>query len=225
MDLPEWSWLLRLARRAERVSGLVGLASFLLAKAKQASDGVPSAIDEGEHGAEFFRAHRRDSSYQLYFRSNPWWPGELEAERGPRMEDRWAFLGGWFGLPPIVALATADGAGRRHDPSYVFMPHFSVAYATDLATRLMTEAPEFTWAKVWSRWSRVLPNVCAPTQSAGSFDDFLLRMTRWGAQREIADQHPSARAYPGFARVARELQAVESAAMTWPPLTVAHADR
>lgn len=210
MDLPEWSWLLRLARGAEQVCGFTGLASFLLAKAKQASDGVPTAIYEGRQGAEVFRCHSRDITYQRYFRANPWWPGEEEHQRGPRMEDRWSFLGGWFGLPPVLALSTSDGAGRRHDPSYVFMPLFSVAYATDLVARLMGGLDSPTWADVWARWARVLPCVTTPSQSRGSFDDFLHRVERQGADPAVGGQRVSARSYPGFSRVARDLQASES---------------
>lgn len=216
MDLPEWSWLLRLARRAEGSSGLTGLGSFLLAKAKQASDGVPTAIDDGELGAEIFGSHQRETSYQLYFRANPWWPGELEHERGPGLEARWSFLGGWFGLSPIVALATADGAGRRHDPSYVFMPQFAVAYATDLVIRLTAGLDSPTWTDLWARWSRVLPTITTPSQAEGSFEDFLRRTHRCGADPDIAGRPVSTRRYPGFRRVAQELQADAA----W-PLTVA----
>lgn len=225
MDLPEWSWLLRLVQRAERVSQLNGLASFLLAKAKQASDGIPSTIYEGDEGAEVFRTHSKDSSYQEYFRTNPWWPGEEEHERGPRMEDRWSFMGGWFGLPPIVALATSDGAGRRHDPSYVFMPHFSVAYAADVVVRLLggLEAP--CWADVWTRWDRMLPRVTAPSQAHGTFDEFLERTQRWGADRSIIERKIDPRRYPGFSRVARQLQSSDSNSvdMGW-PLTMTLSD-
>lgn len=220
MDLPEWSWFLRLAQRAERVSRLDGLASFLLAKGKQASDGVPSMVFQDERGADVFRDHSKDGSYQLYFRTNPWWPGEEESERGPRLEQRWSFLGGWFGLPPVVALSTADGAGRRHDPSYVFMPHFAVAYATDLVVRLLSGLEDPCWADVWSRWSRVLPTVTAPSQAHGTFEDFLERMRRWGSDPSIVERPITVRGYPGFARVARELQSSESKSksvdMGWP---------
>lgn len=225
MDLPEWSWLLRLARRAERTSGLIGLTSFLLAKGKQASDGVPTAIYEGELGAKTFRRHQQDESYQLYFRANPWWPGEDEHERGPRLEDRWSLLGGWFGLPPIVALATSDGAGRRHDPSYVFMPYAAVAYATDLVIRLLMGLDVPTWSDVWARWSSMLPTVITPSQADGSFEDFLRRTERWGADLAVARGRVDAERYPGFARVARDLQNSESQPhqMAW-PVTMAEGD-
>lgn len=209
LDLPEWSWLLRLARRAEQVSGLGGLTSLLLAKGKQASDGVPTAMDEGALGAETFRSLRREPSYQLYFRANPWWPGEHEHERGPRLEDRWSLLGGWFGLPPIVALSTSDGAGRRHDPAYVFMPQFAVAYATDLVTRLMAGRSAPTWGSLWARWSDLLPAVTTPSQAQGSFEDFLRRTQRFGSDPSIIERRVDAGRYPGFSRVARALQGTD----------------
>jgi len=225
MDLPEWSWLLRLVRVAERVSGLDGLASFLLAKAKQASDGVPSVVFQDERGAEVFRAHAQDDSYQRYFRTNPWWPGEEESERGLGMEDRWSFLGGWFGLPPVMALSTADGAGRRHDPSYVFMPHFAVAYATDLVVRLLPGLEAPSWADVWRRWSRMLPTVTAPSQAQGTFEDFLARTHRWGSDASIVERPLRAEGYPGFTRVTRQLQSSEPAAVDirWVTLSLADA--
>ena len=54
----------------------------------------------------------------------------------PVLVERWTFLGGWFGLPPSTALTTSDGAGLRHDPVYVFVPPFAVAYARDFVVRL-----------------------------------------------------------------------------------------
>ena len=68
LDLPEWTQLLRLVRQAERGAGIPGLASFLMAKAKQVSDAVPSVIHGGEIGLETFRAHRRS------FATWPLWP-------------------------------------------------------------------------------------------------------------------------------------------------------
>src|SRR5690606_22797644 len=142
LDLPEWSRLLRLARQAERRAAIEGLASFLLAKAKQVSDGVPTAMHEGRIGSETFAAHRTESALQRYFSANPWWPGSRGAED---LEQRWTFLGGWFGLPPAVALATADGSAWRHDPAYVFVPPFAVAYATDFVVRLARLREPATW--------------------------------------------------------------------------------
>ena len=214
LDLPEWTQLLRLVRQAERGAGIPGLASFLMAKAKQVSDAVPSVIHGGEIGLETFRAHRRDRAVVQYFSTNPWWPGraaedsseasqpEQAAENG-----RWAFLGGWFGLPPAVALATADGAARRHDPAYVFVPAFAVAYATDLVVRLAGSEP-ITWREVWERWRSLLPAVgYPPTRRNDSLTESLTRAARRGADCGIVDQRVILKAYPGFKALVRELKA------------------
>jgi hypothetical protein len=209
LDLPEWSRLIQLARQAEHLAGISGLASFLMAKAKQVSDGVPSVIHAGTLGVETFRAHRSDRALAQYFGTNPWWPGPRTHEP---MEVRWAFLGGWFALPPAVALATADGAARRHDPSYVFVPSFAVAYATDLVVRLagsgrgLPSAP--TWAELWDRWRAVVPAVgYPPTRRNDTLADSLRRTARRGADPAIVVQRVCAAAYPGFQALAQQLKA------------------
>lgn len=207
LDLPEWPELLRLVRQAERFTSIPGLASFLMAKAKQVSDAVPSVIHGGKLGAETFAFHRRDRTLAQYFGTNPWWPGAAAEEA---LEGRWAFLGGWFGLPPAVALATADGAARRHDPAYVFVPAFAVAYATDLVVRLVGQGEPVTWGQVWERWRGQMPSVgYPPTRRNDSLRDSLTRAARRGADPEIVDQRVSAEAYPGFEALARQLQVKE----------------
>lgn len=204
LDLPEWPALLRLVRQAERVACIPGLASFLMAKAKQVSDAVPSVIHGGKLGAETFAFHRRDRTIAQYFGTNPWWPGVAAEEP---LEGRWAFLGGWFGLPPAVALATADGAARRHDPAYVFVPHFAVAYAADLVVRLVGPSESPTWRQVWDRWRAQMPAIgYPPTRRNDSLLDSLTRTTKRGADPGIVDQPVSVAAYPGFEALARHLQ-------------------
>lgn len=216
LDLPEWTRLLRLARQAERVAAIPGLASFLLAKAKQVSDAVPTAIHGGKLGADTFQAHRRDRAIAQYFGTNPWWPCSAadEAFHRERAAEgcRWTFLGGWFGLPPTVALHTADGAARRHDPAYVFVPTFAVAYATDyvvrLAGRLAPSTP--TWRELWHHWGASLPAIGYPaTRRNDSLADSLARTARRGADRGIVDQPVCVAAYPGFEAVARQLESSE----------------
>ncbi len=224
LDLPEWTRLLRLASQAERAAAVPGLASFLLAKAKQVSDAVPTVIHGGKLGAETFQAHRRDRGIAHYFGTNPWWPGPSAGESvdgrmpeateldGPAKDSRWAFLGGWFGLPPAVALHTLDEAARRHDPAYVFVPSFAVAYATDyvvrLAGRFGSAAP--TWDEIWARWGASLPAVGYPaTRRHDTLADSLARAVRRGADPGIVDQPVSVSAYPGFETVARQLKTSE----------------
>lgn len=207
LDLPEWSKLIQLARQAERVASIPGLASFLMAKAKQVSDGVPTVIHGGKLGVDTFRAHRCDRALAQYFGTNPWWPGASTEEP---MEGRWAFLGGWFALPPAVALVTADGAARRHDPAYVFVPRFAVAYATDLVVRLATQAPAPTWLDLWGRWRATVPCVgYPPTRRNDSLADSLGRAARRGADLGIVGQPVSVAGYPGFQALARQLQSAE----------------
>jgi hypothetical protein len=209
LDLPEWPRLLRLSGQAERVAGIPGLASFLMAKAKQVSDAVPSVLHGGKLGFETFQAHRRDRAIAQYFGTNPWWPGS-PAQEAEAMESRWALLGGWFGLPPAIALATADGAARRHDPAYVFVPPFAVAYATDLVVRLVGLGEPPTWHDVWERWRVLLPPIgYPPTRRNESLADSLARTRRRGTDPGIVDQPVSAASYPGFESVARQLKAGE----------------
>lgn len=207
LDLPEWTALLRLVRQAERVASMPGLASFLMAKAKQVSDAVPSVMHGGKLGAETFAFHRRNPMLGQYFVTNPWWPGSTTEEP---LEGRWAFLGGWFALPPAVALATADGAARRHDPAYVFVPPFAVAYATDFVVRLVGEGEPATWRRVWDRWCGHMPAVgYPPMRRNDSLLDSLTRTAKRGADPGIVDQPVSVAAYPGFEALARQLQANE----------------
>jgi len=211
LDLPEWSQLLRIVRQAERGAGIPGLASFLMAKAKQVSDAVPSVIHGGKLGLDTFQAHRRDRALAQYFGTNPWWPGSTPQDPAEASEPdgRWAFLGGWFGLPPAVALATADGAARRHDPAYVFMPPFAVAYATDLVVRLAGPEPT-TWREVWERWRNLLPPVgYPPTRRNDTLIESLTRAARRGADCGIIDQRVIVKAYPGFKALAKQLKAGE----------------
>jgi hypothetical protein len=205
LDLPEWTQLLRLVRQAERSAGIQGLASFLMAKAKQVSDAVPSVIHGGKLGLDTFQAHRRDRGLAQYFGTNPWWPGPSGEDP---LEGRWAFLGGWFGLPPAVALATADGAARRHDPAYVFVPAFSVAYATDFVVRLVGETEAPTWREVWDRWRVVVPAVgYPPTRRNDTLTESLTRASRRGADPGIVDQRVIVTGYPSFEALARQLKA------------------
>jgi len=207
LDLPEWPQLTRLARQAERTAGIPGLTSFLMAKAKQVSDGVPSAIHGGKVGLDTFQQHRCDRALARYFSANPWWPGPGAEEP---LEGRWAFLGGWFALPPTVALATADGTARRHDPAYVFMPPFAVAYATDLVVRLVGEGEPPTWTELWGRWRAALPAVgYPPTRRNDSLADSLGRAAKRGADPQIVAQRVHVADYPGFQAVARVLQSTE----------------
>lgn len=207
LDLPEWGRLTQLARQAERIAGIPGLASFLMAKAKQVSDAVPTVIHGGRLGTDTFHAHRRDRALAQYFGTNPWWPGPSTDEP---MEERWAFLGGWFALPPAVALATADGAARRHDPAYVFVPPFAIAYATDLVVRLAAQGPAPTWTELWDRWRTALPCVgYPPTRRNDTLADSLGRAARRGADPAIVGQRVSVEGYPGFQALARQLKSAE----------------
>ena len=207
LDLPEWPRLVRLVGQAERVAGIPELASFLMAKAKQVSDAVPSVMHGGKLGLETFRAHRSDPAFAQYFNANPWWPG---ASGASQLEDRWAFLGGWFGLPPAVALATNDGAARRHDPAYVFVPPFAVAYATDFVVRLVGHGQLPTWLEVWERWGQALPAVgYPPTRRNETLADSLARARRRGADPTIVGRRVGVAAYPGFEVLARHLKSIE----------------
>jgi hypothetical protein len=207
LDLPEWPRLLRLVRQAERAAWMPGLTSFLMAKAKQVSDGVASAMHGGKVGAELFEAHRCDRAIAQFFGSNPWWPGP---DTLGSLEERWTFLGGWFGLPPATALATADGAARRHDPVNVFVPPFAVAYATDLVVRLAGKEQPPTWDELWARWGARLPAIGhPPSRRNDSLADSLARCVRRGADPEIVSQRVSVGGYPGFDALARQLKTSE----------------
>jgi hypothetical protein len=217
LDLPEWPELLRLSGKAERVAGIAGLSSFLMAKAKQVSDAVPSVLHGGKLAFETFEAHRSDLAIAQYFDTNPWWPGsegpqpeETFVPERAAMEGRWTLLGGWFGLPPAIALATADAAARRHDPAFVFVPSYAVAYATDLVVRLVGHGPPPTWRDVWDRWRALLPAIGhPPTRRNESLADSLSRARRRGADPGIVEQRVSVAGYPGFEAVARQLKARE----------------
>jgi hypothetical protein len=207
LDLPEWPRLLQLARQAERTSSILGLTSFLMAKAKQVSDGVASAMHGGKVGAALFEAHRSDRAIAQFFVANPWWPVPDTLES---LEERWTFLGGWFGLPPTTALATTDGAARRHDPVNVFVPPFAVAYAADLVVRLAGQTPVTTWSELWDRWGALLPAVGhPPSRRNDSLADSLARCVKRGADPEIAGQRVCVDGYPGFDALARQLKTSE----------------
>lgn len=207
LDLPEWSRLLRLARQAERRTSMAGLASFLLAKAKQVSDGVPTAMHGGKQGRDTFAVHRSDHAFQAYFSANPWWPDHSEDDP---LEQRWSLLGGWFGLPPALALSTADATARRHDPASVFIPPFAVAYAADLVYRLARHGQPPTWSEVWDRWGAQLPAIgYPPSRRFDSLPDSLRRAARRGASPEIPTQLVTVDEYPGFEPLVRALRAGE----------------
>lgn len=207
LELPEWNRLLLLVRQAERASGILGLTSFLMAKAKQVSDGVASAMHGGKVGAAVFEAHRSDRAIAQFFVANPWWPGP---DSLGSLEERWTFLGGWFGLPPTTALATADGAARRHDPVNVFVPPFAVAYATDWVVRLAGQDPPTTWSEVWDRWGARLPAIGhPPSRRNDSLADSLARCVKRGADPTIVGRRVCVDGYPGFDALARQLRAGE----------------
>lgn len=206
LDLPEWPRLIRLARQAERSCTMPGLASFLMAKAKQVSDGVASAMHGGKAGLEVFDAHRRDPAIEQLLGVNPWWPSSATDS----LVERWTFLGGWFGLPPSIALTTSDGAGLRHDPVYVFVPPFAVAYATDFVVRLARQSDPPTWNELWERWGSRLPSIgFPPSRRNDSLADSLARSARRGADPSILDLRVCAAEYPGFDALARQLKTSE----------------
>ncbi len=206
LELPDWPQLTRLARHTERFTAIPGLASFLIAKAKQVSNGIASAMHGGELGQTLFDAHRVDPAIEKRFAANPWWPSGDDDS----LAERWTFLGGWFGLPPTFALATSDGAGLRHDPVTVFVPTFAVAYATDYVVRLARQTEPPMWSELWDRWSARLPSIGFPAlRRKDSLADSLTRSLRRGADPKIVDQRVQTAEYPGFDAVARQLEVSE----------------
>ena len=76
---PQWERLRMLATKAEGLTGMKGLYSFLLATAKGESAGVPSAMNTKTDGGPAFRLLCREQNYQGRYAQNPWRPATCES--------------------------------------------------------------------------------------------------------------------------------------------------
>jgi len=208
----QWEQLRRLARKAEDVSKIDGLYSFLLATAKGESDGVPSAMNSETDGEPAYRLFCHDRNFAGRYSDNYWRP-EVCTEDDP-LASRWSYSGGWFQMMPAVALATSDDRGHLHDPARVFDPPFAVAYATDLVRRLKVGYGAQTWGDIRAGWA--LPKWAKPDSTAEGKADVLERFQRrleqtsaMGADPDLVTKAVSTRKYPGFTAVLHALLVAE----------------
>lgn len=198
---PQWERLKRLARRAEEVTGITGLFSYLLATADRESSGVPTAMNTETDGKPAFKLFCREFNYDGRFKSNPWRPATCDAS--DPLASRWAYSGGWFATMTSTALATRDKRGHNHDPARVFDPPFAVAYATDLVMRLRTGFGAETWGDIRAGWA--LPKWSRPDSTAQGkarvlerFDENLRAVASRGADPDLAGKPVDTSKYPGF---------------------------
>lgn len=208
----QWERLQTLARKAEQLSGMDGLYSFLLATAKGESDGRPSSMNVKTDGGPAFKLFCRSMNYDGRYENNPWRPSVC-APSDP-LASRWSYSGGWFQMMPATALATGDHRGHRHDPARVFDPPFAVAYATDLVRRLRVGYGSKTWGDVRAGWA--LPKWGRPDSTADGkakvlerFDRRLDQVAFRGADPGLASKTFTTQRYPGFTAVLHGLLAAE----------------
>lgn len=72
----------------------------------------------------------------------------------PYIKDKylWDYTGGLFQLFPSSALKTTDKKGIKNNPTTVFNPYYSIAYAIDFASRLEKIGAE-TWFEIRLGWA------------------------------------------------------------------------
>ncbi|MEM7160252.1 MAG: hypothetical protein AAF799_45865 [Myxococcota bacterium] len=205
---PQWDRLRWLAAKAEEISEIRGLYSYLLATAKNESDGVPAAMNTRTDAKPALRLFCRDQNYRGRYARNPWRPQECDAS--DPLASRWAYSGGWFQIMPAGALATSDKRGHAHDPARVFDPPFAIAYATDLVRRIKRGFGARTWGDIRAGWA--LPRWANPDSTAEGkgrvlerFERRLAQVASMGADPELAIKAVDTRRYPGFTTVLHAL--------------------
>lgn len=211
-ESPQWERLQLLARKAEEVTGMQGLYSYLLATAKGESAAVPSAMNTKTDGVPAFRLFCKDMNYLGRYAANPWRPTICD-ESDP-LAPRWSYSGGWFQIMPAVALATADERGHLHDPARVFDPPFAVAYAADLVRRIKVGYGAQTWGDIRAGWA--LPKWARPDSTAQGkakvlerFTERLAQVASRGVDTELATKTFTSSNYPGFTTVLHALLAAD----------------
>lgn len=208
----EWERLRSLARKAEEVSKIDGLYSYLLATAKGESGGVPSAMNTETDGEPAYSLFCNDRNFAGRYSDNPWRP-EVCTDDDP-LASRWSYSGGWFQIMPATALATSDDRGHMHDPARVFDPPFAVAYATDLVRRIKVGYGAETWGDIRAGWA--LPKWARPDSTAEGktvvierFNKRLDQVASMGVDRDLATKGINTRHYPGFTAVLHALLVAE----------------
>ena len=211
-ESPQWERLQLLARKAQEVTGMDGLYSYLLATAQGESAAVPSAMNTETDGVPAFRLFCKDMNYLGRYAQNPWRPTICDAS--DPLAPRWSYSGGWFQIMPAVALATSDDRGHLHDPARVFDPPFAVAYAADLVRRIKVGYGAQTWGDIRAGWA--LPKWARPDSTAEGKAKVLERFARRlgqvasrGVDTDLASKTFTTRNYPGFTRVLHALLAAD----------------
>ena len=183
---------------AEQETGIDGLATFLDAAAYTESRHNSTAInDSASESAAARRLFLADRNQRRYANNS-----------AIGMPERWAYSGGWFGMMPATALATADGAAVTIVPESVFWPQHAIAYATDLVVRLKRNYGPDTWADIRKGWAS--PGLVNSTAERAMQTDTRFRraLRNTGHPESFADRRaPSTAHYPGFAALLARLQA------------------
>ena len=136
-----------LLNNAQAITGIQGLAAFLMAVARRESRFNPNArnprtgVDKGD-GPPARRLFLSDINQARYANNN--WINDPDA---------WSYSGGLFGFMPATALATADNEAVLADPESVFNPLLSVAYAVDFLFRLHRGYDAHTWDEMRVGWA------------------------------------------------------------------------
>lgn len=87
--------------------------------------------------------------------SGSWENFQKKFAKNPFITSRslWAYTGGLFQLFPSTALSTNDGKGDTLNPTLVFHPLYTIAFAVDLAYRLNKYHDADRWIEVRLGWA------------------------------------------------------------------------
>jgi predicted esterase len=218
-DLPaQPDRVVRLATRAEEVSGIVGLRDFLITKAYIESRFHPDAINrEGDgHNAGLLLCCSAMNASR--FTGNPWAPsfalprvplGSRECYQAcvddPKLE-RWAYSGGLLGMMTATALSL-DPASFDMDPARVFDAPFAMAFGAELVRDLHINRGGETFNDLAAGWK--FPSWADPDTNAEERPLVIGRFNnRFDQLREQFDLNPNTPtravhtgSYPGFLAV------------------------
>lgn len=134
-----------------------GLYDFFMGVARIESRWYPDAIRYESTGYNLVKPCIRDSNnkclkkngvilrkdFKSRYKENPW-------RKSPYL---WNYTGGLFQLFPGTALYTADYSAKNYDPTTVFDPYYTIAYAIDLASRFNKNHGADQWVKIRYGWN------------------------------------------------------------------------
>lgn len=122
-----------------------GLYSFFMGVARIESRWYPDAIRYESTGYNLVKPKADDGTrkFKKRYKENPW-------RSKPYL---WNYTGGLFQMFPGTALYTADQSAKNNNPTTVFDPYYSIAYAIDFASRLNKYYDADEWVKVRYGWN------------------------------------------------------------------------